>query len=374
MASGELLSPAQRIKAEVQRLGVEYKMPAMFAAYQSIGQPLVGYAGGRRKRGSDVRVTLEDKIHLGSCTKAMTATMIARLIERGEVELAWDTTIEQGLPELSKLIDPSFLPVTLKQLLMHRGGCPGSSSWIFPDKGSITDVRRGIVQAELSISHKTAPGDFEYSNLGYVVASLMATKATGKPWEQLMREEVFEPLGLDSAGFGPPGTRGQEDQPWGHVTRLTIQFPLQHDNPPALGPAGTVHMSLGDWAKFCLSHTVADQENLSVSQKREAEKLRLVSDDTLRFLHTPIEDASGKGSRYAIGWGVTERHGFKAISHAGSNTMWIAVTVVSLEENTVYLTATTIANDEIGKGLDQIFEPMIRIRREANGDSQEQVK
>jgi len=81
-------------------------------------------------------------------------------------------------------------------------------------------------------------------------------------------------------------------------------------------------------------------------------------------LHKPLEGANGKGSGYALGWGTTNRHGFKAISHAGSNTMWIAVTVVSLEDNTVYLTATTIANDEVGNGLDQIFEPMIRIRRE----------
>ena len=193
------LSPAQRIKAEVQRLGVQYRMPAMFAAYQTIGQPLIGYAGGRRKRGSDVRVTLEDKIHLGSCTKAMTATMIARLIERGAVDLTWNTTIEQGLPELSQLIDPSFLSVTLQQLLMHRGGCPGQTEWTVSKRDSITQTRRDIVQAELSIRPKTTPGNFEYSNLGYVVAALMATQATGKPWEQLMQEEIFDPLELNSA-------------------------------------------------------------------------------------------------------------------------------------------------------------------------------
>lgn len=260
------LSPAQRIKAEVQRLGVQYRMPAMFAAYQTIGQPLIGYAGGRRKRGSDVRVTLEDKIHLGSCTKAMTATMIARLIERGAVDLTWNTTIEQGLPELSQLIDPSFLSVTLQQLLMHRGGCPGQTEWTVSKRDSITQTRRDIVQAELSIRPKTTPGNFEYSNLGYVVAALMVTQATGKPWEQLMQEEIFDPLELNSAGFGPPGTPDKEDQPWGHSTVLMIQLPLQ-------------------------------------------------------------------------------------------------------EDNTVYLAATTIANDEVGAGLDQIFEPMIRIRRDTKNDS-----
>jgi len=228
------LSPAAQIKAEVQRLGIEYKMPCMFAAYRTIGGPLVGY-------------------------KAMTATMIARLIERGDVDLGWETTIEEGLPDLATHLDPSFLKVTLKQLVMHRGGCPGETGWGIPEKENITQTRRELVKLELCISRKTSPGDYEYSNLGYVVASLMATRATGKPWEQLMREEIFEPLELTSAGFGPPGTTGKEDQPWGHVTRFTIQVPLQHDNPPALGPAGTVHMSLGDWAKFCLSHTLATE-------------------------------------------------------------------------------------------------------------------
>ena len=355
-------SAHDRIKAEVQRIGTKFKMPNMFAGYQTMGKPFVGYAGGRRKNKSKIRVTLDDKIHLGSCTKAMTATMIARLIERGKLKngsLTWETTIAQGLPQLSQELHASYQSVTLKQLLMHRGGCPTATNWILFNKDSITENRRAIVKAHLNKQHDNAPGTYQYSNLGYVVASLMASRATGKTWEDLMREEIFEPLELKSAGFGAPGTPGEEDQPWGHITRGNFQLPIQGDNPPALGPAGTVHMSLGDWAKFCLSHTILNTKGLTPEQKTEAEKLRLVSNDTLRFMHTPPENA-----KYALGWIATDSYGPKSITHAGSNTMWIAVTVTSLEDHTVYLAATSAASKEIGDGLDQIFEPMIGIRNQ----------
>ena len=59
-------SAQDEVKAEVQRIGTKYKMPNMFACYQTLGQPMVGYAGGKRKNNSEVRVTLDDKIHLGS--------------------------------------------------------------------------------------------------------------------------------------------------------------------------------------------------------------------------------------------------------------------------------------------------------------------
>lgn len=93
-------------------------------------------------------------------------------------------------------------------------------------------------------------GNFVYSNLSYMVAGAMAEKVTGKSWETLMQENLFTPLGMTSAGFGPPGTTGQVDQPWGHTLNGDTWIPYQHDNPPDLGPAGTVHLTIEDWAKY----------------------------------------------------------------------------------------------------------------------------
>src|SRR5256885_984626 len=89
-----------------------------------------------------------------------------------------------------------------------------------------------------------------------------------------MREEVFRPLGLATAGFGPPGRPGQLDQPWGHGLHCWFSIPVwgsgltpfapgsrSADFPPVAAPAGLIHMSLGDWAKFATLHLRGDPAN-----------------------------------------------------------------------------------------------------------------
>lgn len=365
------LTPQEQIKAEMKRIAIECKLPSMFAGYQTLGNPLVASSGGTRKSKSGVKVSLDDKIHLGSCTKAMTATMIGRLIERGKLKhgtLRWDITIEEALPELVKDLDPVYANVTLRQLLMHRGGCPTFTNWVgVSQKSTLTETRRSLVRMGLKKKHDIAPGEFQYSNLGYVVAGLMAARATGKPWEQLMREEIFDPLGLKSAGFGPPGKSGKIEQPWGHKSVGTLQIPLQADNPPALGPAGTVHMSMADWSKFCLSHT------LQADDKSEAaKKLRLVSQETLEVLHQPPSGKTDDGKSYALGWRALERNwGGRVYTHSGSNTMWLCTVWVSPKNKSVYLAATNVANEEAGMGLNQVYGTLIRLEKEARGEKQD---
>ena len=81
---------------------------------------------GVRVRGGEEQVTLEDAWHLGSCTKAMTATLAARLVDQGT--LRWDSTIAEVLPDMTDGMDPVYRDVTLKDLLLHRGGAGGQAS------------------------------------------------------------------------------------------------------------------------------------------------------------------------------------------------------------------------------------------------------
>ncbi len=151
------------------------------------------------------------------------------------------------------------------------------------------------------------PGDFLYSNAGYVIAALMLETAAGQDYETLMTREVFGPLGMDSAGWGPPGVPGAGDQPRGHRAGLFGLSPAEPgagaDNPPALNPAGRAHMSAGDLMRF-----------LDVHRRGAArEDTGYLSADSFARLHAPEGD-------YALGWGV-QADG--TLSHAGSNTMWL---------------------------------------------------
>jgi CubicO group peptidase (beta-lactamase class C family) len=145
-----------------------------------------------------------------------------------------------------------------------------------------------------------------YTNIGYIIAGAVLERVTGKPWEELMRENLFQPLGLKSAGFGPPSKPGQVDQPWGHAFKAGKYEPNRADNPPALGPAGTVHCGLLDYLKFAELHTSLGSRGPQV--------LRPVS---IAQLHEPP-----KGTDYAFGWSVRRPAWAQgpAFSHTGSNT------------------------------------------------------
>ena len=247
---------------------------------------------------------LGDVVHLGSDTKAMTATLLGILVE--EAKLAWSSTVRDVFPDRAKSLHPGFQGVTLWQLLTHRAGLPANGPWWNLKGRTTTEKRQDLLMRMMKDAPLSKPGStFAYSNVGYAIAGLMAEQVTGRSWERLMSDRLFEPLGMASAGFGPPGTPGKLDAPWGHDDK---NQPSQSDNAAALGPAGTVHATIPDWAKFAALHLRGDQG-----------KARLLKPATFRMLHTPPS-----GGDYAGGWMVVDRPwaGGKALTHSGSNTMW----------------------------------------------------
>src|SRR6185436_1954641 len=168
---------------------------------------------------------------------------------------------------------------------------------------------------------------FIYSNAGFSIAGHMAEKVTGKTWEDLMRQKIFRPLGMTTAGFGAPGTEAKHDQPRGHQADGTPVEPGPGaDNPVAIGPAGIVHCTIGDWAKFVALHLRGEQGDA-----------KLLKAETFKKLHTPVAD----GSHYGFGWMVTSRPwgGKGVLTHSGSNTMWYCVTWIAPEKDFAVLIA-----------------------------------
>jgi CubicO group peptidase (beta-lactamase class C family) len=177
-------------------------VPALAGAVVEHGKVTALGADGVRKRGGKEAVTTGDLFHLGSDTKAMTATMLATLVEEGK--LKWTTTVGEVFGDLT--MDEQWKAVTLEQLLWHRGGAPtgletgGLWGRLWKFKGAPAEARMELVKGVL----KNPPhpvGKYEYSNAGYAMAGAMAERVMKKSWEELMRERVFRPLGMGSAGF-----------------------------------------------------------------------------------------------------------------------------------------------------------------------------
>jgi CubicO group peptidase (beta-lactamase class C family) len=301
------------ILARVQQ---KHRVPAIAAVVVTSEGLARAAVAGVRKNGTTIPVTLEDKWHLGSDGKAMTAVLVARLVEEGR--LKWDTTVSEVFPELAAGFQSEAARITVMQLLTHRSGLranPNLRDYLGLDG---TKERLRLVENELSKRPSHPPGThYEYSNIGYAIAGAMTEKITGRSWEEALRGRVFEPLGMTSVGFGGTGTAGKIDQPWGHSARGTPvggNGPAM-DNPPVLGPAGRIHCTIQDWAKF-----VADQLRGARGQRA------LLKPETYRILQTPPA-----GGDYALGWGVRERGwgGGTVLQHTGDNTMnfanvWLA--------------------------------------------------
>jgi CubicO group peptidase (beta-lactamase class C family) len=295
----------------------KHDLPALAVVVVKDGKFLERAAVGVRKYGDETPVTTNDVFHIGSCTKSMTATVTAMLIEEGK--LRWDTTIAEVFPELKGKIDKQFETVTVEQLLHHRGGVAGGpppAAWsqAWKEEGAPTRQRREFIEAVLAQAPEAASGTkMIYSNQGYAIVGAMLEKITGEDYEKLMAEKLFKPLHMETAGFGPPGTVGKIDQPWGHVHRLFMTVPVQLDNPPAIAPAGRVHCSLDDLARFAMFHLQSGTNGL-------------LKPETLARLHEGIKDGD-TSENYACGWVVLKRGwaGGTTLMHNGSNTMWYAV-------------------------------------------------
>ena len=308
-------------------------------------------AVGIRKIGSPESIRVDDLVHLGSCTKAMTATMIGTLVDEGK--LRWDSTVREVFPEQAEGFHPDYRSVTLRQLLAHRAGLPHDVAWWEMGRGlPVVDQRRALLARALRVAPESRPGSkYSYSNTGYVLAGMMAEAVTRAPWEDLMRRRVFGPLGMASAGFGPPGTRGKVDHAWGHRASGDLVEAVHEDNSPAMGPAGTVHCSVRDWARFASFHLRGGLGGV-----------RLLKPETLKALHTP-----GPGEEYAGGWLVVERSwaGGRALSHSGSNTLWFCTIWVAPAKDFAVLVATNAAGKPAEAACDQAIQGLIRL---ANGD------
>ena len=305
-AVGEVESMLEEIRAENE-------LPALGGLAIVDGEvKAVGAVGLRKFKGKE-KVTADDKWHIGSCTKSMTATLAASFVEEGKLD--WDSTVSEVLGGKIRMRD-EYENVTLKTLVSNRSGIPSNASLATRIKAAASSGKRDIekrrmryAEGLLKLKPEFEPGTkYGYSNSGFVVAGVMLETISGRSWEELMQERIFKPLGMESAGFGGAATRRKEDQPWGHTSKTRPQPPgAGDDNPDVLGPAGTVHCSLADLARYVQMHL--EHEVGPVLKKPESFVL--------------LQSVADGNEDYACGWVVADRawSNGPALWHNGSNTM-----------------------------------------------------
>jgi len=294
----------------------EHAPPAMAAGV--VGRDGLIWSGARGVRvveGADP-VSVDQKWHLGSNGKAMTAMLYARLVEQGRAK--WGATL--GDIFAGQAMDDGMKAITIDELLCHTSGLKEADIMnrdrlmaAHADRRPPHEHRADFARDLLGKAPTGERGVFGYSNSGYVLAGAAIETTVGKPWEEVIQIDLFDPLGMTTAGHGAP----QGDNPWGHRIlpdgKWGAADPTRAgDNPAPFGPAGRMHMSVADYGKFL---------RLYVTQGGG-----FVSAATMDKLLTP---SANMGERpYAYGWGLRTGDAWAAggptLYHNGTNTMWYA--------------------------------------------------
>jgi CubicO group peptidase (beta-lactamase class C family) len=242
--------------------------------------------------------------------------------------LTWTSRLVDLVPELRETARPEYRAVTLEQLLAHAAQIPAYTQFgpqrleeLKSLRGSATEQRLTFLMEVLaSEPPNRGSGDAAYSNVGYTAAALMMERATGESWEELVRERLFDPLGLTEVGFGWPATPESPEQPRGHVRRggrVTAQ-PLDdsYTLPVVLWPAGAVNSSISDLARYAADHLKGLRGEKALLPRAMYERLHR----TLR----------GDGEGFTLGWGVRKdpRWGVVHYGAGSGGTFFVRIIIV----------------------------------------------
>ena len=163
----------ESLDAMLQPYLARFGLPAIAAAVVRNGAIVASGAVGVRRAGGDERVTIDDRFHLGSDTKAMTSLLAAMLVESGK--LRWNTTVAEVFPELAKSMKADVKRITLEQLLSHTSGIPSDNAAhmrmlqrsFAQTKLNLDELRYWVIRQLVMQRLQSKPGaSFAYANMG----------------------------------------------------------------------------------------------------------------------------------------------------------------------------------------------------------------
>ena len=320
------------------------KLPAMVAvAGDADGVLAHGISGVRSVEVQDP-VTWDDRWHLAVSAEAITAVLVATLVE--DEVVAWDDTMADLFPELAETLHEDFADVTLTAVLRHHGGITAdpigdAGDWwgeaVAAEKTPRV-LRTELAELVLTRAPDEVVGAPAYAGAGYLVVMAALEAKEDKDWEALVQTRVFDALEMDGCGFGPP-TPAETEHPSGHRlgpggAMVAVGDGPGADNPAVFRPAGGVHCTPESWGRFLLAAATRD------SVIGEASWAHL---QRAHLPNAPEWDALGAG------WAVIERPWGGEVLHLfGSNTMWFANAWVAPEAGWY---AFTIANGDNGRAF-----------------------
>jgi len=282
--------------------------------------------------------TINDRFHIGSNTKAMTAFIIAKYVEKGK--LKWTTKFFDLFSDWKENSKVEYYNITLQDLLSHRARIQpfqGDNDPIIPDfKGTKQEKRKAFGKFVLTLNpveidtlHK-----FNYSNAGYTLATLMLEKVTKKSWEQLVEKVFNKDLKLN-VKFSWPENQKTKDT-WGHSFENDKLIPVASNTDYQLDftePAGDINIELKDYVKFI-------QLNLQGLQGYN----NYINAKTYQFIHKGIDG-------YSLGWYNIYENSKELSTHSGTAGTYYSLVHIDRIKGKAYMIFANSFNQDTQQGV-----------------------
>ena len=314
-------SGAERAKLDraFDDLMARYALPGLAIGVIEDGEVVYARTAGERIAGSGAKITPRTLFKIASNSKAMTASVLARQVDAGTLQ--WDDPVVKHLPAF-RMFDPWVTRnMQVRDLLVHNSGLPegGGDLMLWPEPNAFTraDILAGLAHIKPAYGFRAG---YAYDNLLYVVAGEVAAAVGGASYEEVVRREVFEPLGLGcrvGAWRSAPG----DDIAQPHMRKDGRNVVLGADGadvaPITSAAAGGIRCSLDDmlaWARNWLAPDARQLGWLSRGQRSEMWSPR-----------TPMPISARRRAwdnthyyAYALGFRVADSDGAWTVSHTGT--------------------------------------------------------
>lgn len=294
----------------VEKMLQEWEVMGAAVAIVKDGKVVFAGGFGYRDFKNKLKVTPDTLFAIGSCSKAFTATVLGILEDEGKLE--WDNPVRNYLPSFKLQDTLASEQMTPIDLVTHRSGLPRHDLIWYGSSATREELFNRLQFLESSKGFRST---YQYNNLMYMTAGYMAGKIAGKSWEELVKQKIFDPLGMKTSNFSVKDLQESKDFSLPYSKREEKIQKISYRNLDAIGPAGSINSSVNEMVQWIL---------LNLNKGKFGEK-QIISRGNLQKIHSPqmvTGETFGKDKEflyasYGMGWRIMSYRGHPLLVHGG---------------------------------------------------------
>jgi len=299
----------QDIDPFIQSVMKEWKVPGLAIAVIQDGKVILSKGYGYRDAERSLPVTPRTLFAIGSISKSFTVTVLSTLVDQGKLD--WDKPVRVSLPDFQLQDAVATEQMTARDLVSHSSGLPRHDAVWY---GSSMTRRQMYERLRYLEPSKSFRGGFQYNNLMFMTAGILASQIAGASWEELVRKRIFEPLGMARSNFSVNDSQKADDfaLPYSPEKEKIKRIPFR--NIDEVGPAGSINSSVEEMIRYVQLHI--DNGRFGESQILTARSAERMQTPQIVTPGTPEYEETGYRS-YGLGLGISTYRGNKTVEHGG---------------------------------------------------------